>query len=89
MHDPRLALSGGPDGLAAYRAIADALPSLMNPGAVVALEIGSDQADTVAELLRSRGFAVEGPFADFGARPRAIVLRPPENGPAMAGAAET
>ena len=80
MHDPRVALSGGPDGLAAYRAIADALPSLMNPGAGVALEIGSDQAISVAELYSSRGYLVEGPFADFGARPRVIVLRRPQEG---------
>ncbi|MCP8938952.1 peptide chain release factor N(5)-glutamine methyltransferase [Alsobacter sp. SYSU M60028] len=75
VHDPRLALAGGPDGLAAYRAIADALPALMAPGAVVALEIGSDQDVSVTELFRQRGFEVEGPFADFGSRPRALVIR--------------
>lgn len=75
VHDPHLALSGGPDGLAAYRAIADALPALLAPGGVVALEIGSDQDVSVAVLFRARGFVVEGPFADFGSRPRALVVR--------------
>ncbi len=74
-HDPRLALSGGADGLEAYRRIIDALPGVLAPGGVVAFEIGSDQAETVAALARNAGFAVEGPFADFGARPRALVLR--------------
>ncbi len=77
VHDPRLALSGGEDGLEAYRAIADALPVLLAPGGVVALEIGSDQAESVPAIYRARGYEIEGPFADFGARPRAIVLRQP------------
>lgn len=77
VHDPRLALSGGEDGLQAYRAIADALPALLSPGGVVALEIGSDQAETVPAIYRARGYEIEGPFADFGARPRAIILRQP------------
>ena len=77
VHDPRLALSGGEDGLEAYRAIADALPALLAPDGVVALEIGSDQAESVPAIYRERGFEIEGPFGDFGARPRAIVLRRP------------
>jgi len=77
VHDPRLALSGGEDGLEAYRAIADALAALLAPGGVVALEIGSDQAESVPAIYRARGYEIEGPFADFGARPRAIVLRRP------------
>lgn len=77
VHDPRLALSGGADGLDAYRAIADALPDLLAPDGIVALEIGSDQAESVPAIYRERGYEIEGPFADFGARPRAIVLRRP------------
>lgn len=75
VHDPRQALSGGPDGLAAYRAIADALDSILAPAGVVALEIGSDQAESVTALLIRAGYDVEGPFADFGSRPRALVAR--------------
>jgi release factor glutamine methyltransferase len=77
LHDPRRALAGGRDGLEAYRAIADAIPDLLAPDGVVALEIGSDQAETVPKIFSQRGYAIEGPFADFGARPRAIVLRRP------------
>jgi release factor glutamine methyltransferase len=75
LHDPRRALSGGHDGLDAYRAIIAALPSLMAKGAVAALEIGSDQPESVSLLARQNGFRVEGPYADFGARPRALVLK--------------
>ena len=77
VHDPRLALSGGRDGLEAYRAIAEAIPALLAPGGVVALEIGSDQSESVPKIFSGLGYALEGPFADFGARPRAIVLRRP------------
>jgi release factor glutamine methyltransferase len=75
LHDPRLALSGGPDGLEAYRAIAAELPVLLAPGGAAAIEIGSDQGNSVTALFKAAGFAVEGPYADFGARPRALVLR--------------
>jgi release factor glutamine methyltransferase len=77
VYDPRLALSGGRDGLDAYRAIAEAIPTLLAPGGVVALEIGSDQAETVPKVFSALNYVLEGPFADFGARPRAIVLRRP------------
>jgi len=77
VHDPRLALSGGRDGLDAYRAIAEAIPALLAPGGVVALEIGSDQSESVPKIFSGLGYELEGPFADFGARPRAIVLRRP------------
>ena len=77
IHDPRIALSGGRDGLDAYRAIAEDLPALLAPGGIAALEIGSDQSESVTDLYRKKGYVIEGPFADFGARPRAIVLRRP------------
>jgi release factor glutamine methyltransferase len=76
VHDPVLALSGGKDGLDAYRAIAAALPSLLSEGGFATLEIGSDQAETVPAIFLKAGFDIEGPFADFGARPRAITVRP-------------
>jgi release factor glutamine methyltransferase len=75
-HEPRLALSGGPDGLAAYRAIAARLRNLLAPQGIACVEIGATQAASVAALFEKAGFDVEGPFADFGRRPRALVLRP-------------
>ena len=59
----------------AYRAIAAALGGLLAPGGIAALEIGADQAVSVTTLLEQAGFSVEGPFADFGNRPRALVAR--------------
>lgn len=80
VHDPVLALSGGKDGLEAYRAIAAALPHLLKEGGFATLEIGSDQAETVPALFLKAGFEIEGPYADFGARPRAITVRPKAKG---------
>lgn len=76
VHDPMRALSGGKDGLDAYRAIAAALPALLNEGGFATLEIGSDQAETVPAIFLKAGFDVGEPYADFGARPRAVTVRP-------------
>lgn len=75
LHDPRLALSGGHDGLQAYHLLLEGLPKLLVPNGVAVLEIGSDQSETVAKLAKDKGFHLEGPYADFGARPRAFALR--------------
>ena len=46
-YEPRVALTGGEDGLDAIRELVDAVPS----GTRVALEHADDQADAVRELL--------------------------------------
>jgi release factor glutamine methyltransferase len=56
-HDPRAALDGGPDGLGAYRAIAARAPGLLTQGGALLLEVGHDQADAVAALIRGAGLA--------------------------------
>lgn len=50
-YDPRAALDGGPDGLAPYRAIAHQCPRVLVHGGWLAVEVGVDQASTVAQLL--------------------------------------
>ena len=54
--DPRLALDGGPDGLAPYRIIAGQAAQWLKPGGLVLVEIGYDQGPAVAALLRDAGF---------------------------------
>ena len=58
-HDPRAALDGGPDGLAAYRAIAADLSRLCAPDGVALLEIGFDQAESAADCFREAGWTKE------------------------------
>jgi release factor glutamine methyltransferase len=50
-YDPRPALDGGPDGLAPFRAIAHQCPRVLAHGGWLAVEVGVDQAGTVAQLL--------------------------------------
>ena len=53
--DPRAALDGGPDGLAAYRAIVGRLPARLAKGGLFVVETGHDQSDVVAGLCRGAG----------------------------------
>ena len=72
-HDPRRALDGGPDGLAAYRAIAADLLRLLAPAGFFACEIGSTQADAVTGILAEAGLARQEIAADLAGLPRCIV----------------
>lgn len=49
--EPRLALDGGPDGLAVVRRLVARLPTALTPDGVALLEIGADQASDVAALV--------------------------------------
>lgn len=50
-YDPEIALSGGEDGLRAYRIIAKQALTLLNRGGRLAFEIGFDQGSSVSSLL--------------------------------------
>ncbi len=72
-HDPRLALSGGADGLDAYRALAGALPGLLAPGGTAVVELGIGQAADVAALFRAAGLDIAGTPHDLAGIPRCVV----------------
>lgn len=73
LHDPRLALDGGPDGLDAYRALVPGLPGLLARGGRVVLEIGAGQCDAVAAILLARGLIVLNRRNDLSGTIRCIV----------------
>lgn len=77
-HEPLLALDGGADGLAAYRAILADLPRLLAPAGVAVVELGVEQAEAVAGLTAAQGLALLELRQDLGGSPRALVLRPAE-----------
>jgi release factor glutamine methyltransferase len=74
-YDPRRALDGGVDGLAAYRAIASDLTRLMAPGALFAAEIGAGQAAAVGAILQQQGLSIEGVERDLAGIERCILAR--------------
>jgi len=74
-YEPRGALAGGGDGLAAYRALAPDLARLLKPGAVAALEIGAGRAAEVAAILKGAGLAVESAHRDLAGMVRCLVAR--------------
>lgn len=55
-HEPPLALTSGPDGLEAIRAIIAQAPACLQPGGWLLLEHGWDQAPAVRTLLMQAGF---------------------------------
>lgn len=57
LHDPDLALFGGPDGLDVLRRFIPTAFGRLNPGGWIALEIGHDQASQVAGFLEKSGFS--------------------------------
>ncbi len=75
-HDPRPALDGGPDGLAAYRAIAADTARMLAAGGWLAVEIGIGQAEPVSAILAAHGLAVVGPpRRDLAGHPRVVMAR--------------
>jgi release factor glutamine methyltransferase len=75
LYEPRRALDGGADGLAAYRRILAALPALLEPGGVAVLELGAGQSDSVVAIVRAEGLVPASLHADLSGTTRALVVR--------------
>jgi release factor glutamine methyltransferase len=77
-YDPRIALDGGDDGLDAYRSILAGLPDALADDALIAFEIGHDQASDVSGLLRHRfsrsRMSQISVWNDLAGRPRCVSL---------------
>lgn len=69
-HEPRLALDGGPDGLAAIRSIVAGSLRGLAPGGLLLLEHHHDQSEAVGELLRAAGLERLAAHADLEGRAR-------------------
>src|SRR5207244_4186012 len=76
-HDPRRALDGGEDGLAAYRAIAADLSRLLAPGGLFAGEVGMGQEGAAAAIIAAGGLAIETIVPDLAGIPRCLVAHRP------------
>lgn len=72
--EPPLAFLGGPDGLDFYRRLAEEIRLLLVPKGKLLMEIGWNQAETVREFFRQKGFETE-VFPDLAGRDRVILVR--------------
>lgn len=70
--EPRLALSGGKDGLDVIRRIVAEAPAHLSPDGVLAIEVGHDQADRASELLERAGFSSIERRRDYGGHERVV-----------------
>lgn len=70
--EPRMALDGGADGLDFYRKIIRQAPEYLVPGGLLYFEIGYDEADAVAGLMKSDGFSDVTVRQDLSGRDRVV-----------------
>jgi release factor glutamine methyltransferase len=73
-YEPHEALFAGPEGLDEYRRLAPEIGRLLAPGGLAAIEIGFDQAESVAALFKSQGLE-PGVAMDLAGRPRALLIQ--------------
>lgn len=72
-HEPRMALDGDEDGYRFYRVIAERWLPKLSPNGFVAVEVGTGQAQTVAELFRRHGMTHTTVFPDFAGIDRVVL----------------
>jgi release factor glutamine methyltransferase len=75
LHEPRLALVGGPSGLDAITAVVAGAPRWLSPRGSLVVEIAPSQAGEAAELARSAGFAAVSILPDLAGRDRVLLAR--------------
>jgi len=73
--DPRLALDGGPDGLAPYRVIAAQADAWLSAGGRILVEIGHDQGAAVSGLFLEAGFEDVSVHRDLAGLDRVVVAQ--------------
>ena len=74
LHEPRLALDGGADGLRAYRELAPELGRLLLRTGFAVIELGAGQAAATAAIFRAAGLEVLGSHCDLSGIERCLVV---------------
>lgn len=72
MHEPRLALDGGADGLDLIRRLVPQAAAALRPGGALGLECDPDQAGAVVEMLGAAGFTGAQVRCDLAGRERTV-----------------
>lgn len=70
--EPETALNGGGSGLIFYEAIIECWSQKLRNGGALVFELGEGQAETVAQMMKNRGFKDIRTRRDFGGCERAI-----------------
>lgn len=70
--EPRLALTGGPDGYQVLRRLIQDAPQHLAAGGVLACEVGAGQSDRVAELFERAGFVAVRRNRDYAGHERVV-----------------
>lgn len=72
-HEPRMALDGHEDGLFFYREITEQAENYLNPGGILALEIGYNQGAAVSSLMCSKGYNNVNVIKDLAGLDRVVI----------------
>lgn len=75
--EPVLALDGGEDGLDPYRIVIPQLPKLLKKGGWAGIELGNEQTDAVAQMLKQAGYTEITLCLDFRGLDRVFIVRQP------------
>lgn len=74
-YEPHLALYGGDDGLAFYRAIVKNYTPALKPGGYLCFEFGMGQGDAVCQILERNGYTILERTRDYNDRERAVLAQ--------------
>ena len=72
IHEPRMALDGGNDGLYFYKRIIPEAADYLRTGGMLFLEIGYDQAEQVGALMKDAGYYEVRTIKDYGGNDRIV-----------------
>lgn len=76
VHEPRLALDGGPDGMAVIHRLLDQAATRLRPGAQLLFEFGAGQVSRVTDAVRAvRPLEFQGVHDDLRGIPRVAVVK--------------
>jgi len=73
-HEPRVALSPGPDGLSVIRRLLTEAPAYLKPNGHLLMEIGFDQGEAVRSLVDDSVWSLQEVRPDLQRIPRIVVL---------------